>query len=486
MKKIELKQLFAIIFCFSMLPLNVACQTSDGELLTIPPQQEESHKEESPDESHKDDDDDVVVTPPVTVYPEMGDETWCGTIHADEYYGRVLSKLFFDLKCSAGGINNDAKAQMIFVEDDMNGIRCSIFGNESSPAHPEAGVVIESYYAKTIKSINYAKKARGGKPLTIFASKKLQGPTSFPDWVKGESGVDPDKYSQLLFDFVKFMSSKGIVIGVLGIDNEIEWSKSGLTPENYYKCAIRLKERLSEAGLPIPLLIGPERFRVHNGWMGTFFANKDYITTMDIYGMHYYPDQRDNCYEPLKKDLQIKGDLEFWATEPHWNIEAHTPDEYTDVLHYAEDTIGALWDQTDWGLDNLMWWQYSRSGDTRGNLMYHITVPIFGAQPIKVTDHDGWDIRESRLLQTRAFRRGNDIILYILNLCGNDTKNENYINYRFTMDGAKLKGLVATQRQWRDDALREGETRQVRIYDRESIYLNLPSRSITKIELTIE
>ncbi len=420
--------------------------------------------------------------------PTLDNEEWCGVIKADEYYGRKLTKHFYDLKYAAGAINSTTKAYTYFKLDNMNGIRCSIFGNDDAPAHPSSGVVEASYYEKMITSIKYAMIARGSEPLTIFASKKLNGTGTFPSWVKESDGltVNPENYSKMLLDFIEYMDSEGITIDVLGIDNEIEYSKSGLEPDTYHATVTRLKERLTDAGLPIPLFIAPERYKVNNTWMQTFFDNEEYHSSMDIYGMHYYPTQRDNFYDPLKVDLELKGEREFWATEPHWNIDSSISSPYTDVLHYAEDTIGAIWDQTDLGLDNIIWWAYSREGDTRGYLIYNITVPIFEAQPIMVEDHDGWDIRDSRLLHTRAFRRDNTIIFYALNLCANTAENENYTNYHFKVEGAKVAGTKASQRQWRDDAMVEGESSTINVYDGESIYLNLPSRSITMVELTLE
>ncbi len=452
---------------FALSPYLTSCSSSST-----------TEPEETPEEPQEE-----TLTPPT-----IDNEKWCGVIKADEYYGRVLSKIFYDLKYAATGVSSSSSAYTYFVLDKMNGIRCSIFGNSDVPAHPSSGVVVSSYYDNTVTAIKYAMIARGDEPLTIFASKKLYSQNTFPDWVKDSDGkVDPENYSKMLLDYVKYMDSEGITIGVIGIDNEPEWNEGGIEPDIYHATVTRLKERLADAGLPIPLFIAPELYRVDNTRMQTLCNNEEYASSMDIYGMHYYPTQRVNYYEPLKVDIELKGDREFWATEPHWNLDSDIKDPYTDVLHYAEDTIGAIWDQTDLGLDNLMWWQYGRfRGDTRGYLIYNITVPIFEAQPIMVEDHDGWDIRDSGLLHTRAFRRDKTIVFYALNLCANTSENENYTNYHFKVDGVKVAGSSATQRQWRDDALLEGEESTINVYDNESIYLNLPSRSITMVEITLE
>ena len=110
-------------------------------------------------------------------------------ISPEKYYGRQIKDFFYDLKLNASAINTAAKANEFFVEDGMNGVRVSIYGDATRPAHPEPGKIDESYYTKMIASINRAKTARGDKGLIIGASKKLDGKNSFPDWVKDKNGV---------------------------------------------------------------------------------------------------------------------------------------------------------------------------------------------------------------------------------------------------------------------------------------------------------
>lgn len=55
---------------------------------------------------------------------------------------------------------------------------------------------------KMIASINRAKTARGDKALTIFSSKKLDKKNLFPAWVKDKNGVIPEKYGQMLVDYI--------------------------------------------------------------------------------------------------------------------------------------------------------------------------------------------------------------------------------------------------------------------------------------------
>ncbi len=433
-----------------------------------------------------------------------GNGPFRAVISANDYYGRVLSKHFYDLKLSPTGIDSRNRAKELINDSKISGLRIPLYGNITAKAHPKAGKVVGSYYAKTIISV---KNALAIDPnITIFASKKLQNMDgsfgSFPDWVKvdpkdNKSAVDPKKYAVMLFDFVTYMSKQGIVIDVLGIDNEREYSKSKMLAPQYAETVILLKEKLAKAGLKIPLFIGPESFRVpnkgkfhkHNNWMAEITSTPEYSSTIDIYGVHYYENIRNKHYEFLKTDLELKGDREFWATEPHWNRH-YDSKVYTDHMHYGEDAIGAIWDMTDLGLDNIIWWSYSTSDNLRGEIMQASTVPIIGAQPIMMVDHDGFDIHTSRLLQSRAFRKGDTIIFYVMNICSKVERNYSYKDYEFKINGAKIKG-AASVCQWRDNTEEGSKGRNkgeksVVTPRNNSIYLDLPSRSITMVTLTVE
>ncbi len=432
-----------------------------------------------------------------------GNDSWRAVIWANDYYGRVLSRHFYDLKLSPSALSSRSRAKEIITDGCMSGLRIPIYGTITAPSHPKQGKVKGNYYAATVASV---KNALAVNPdLVIFASKKLQNMDgsfgSFPDWVKmdpkdNKSAVDPKKYVHMLFDYISYMKKQGIEIDVLGIDNEREYSKSKMLAPQYAETVILLKEMLTEAGFKIPLFIGPEAFRVpnkgkfhrNNNWMAEITSNDEYASTLDIYGIHYYENVRDKHYNFLKTDLELKGDRECWATEPHWNRH-YDSKVYTDHMHYGEDAVGAIWDMTDLGLDNIIWWSYTPANTLRGQVMRASTIPIIGAQPIRMVDHDGFEIREPRLLQSRAFRRGDTIIFYVLNICGKLDRNTSYTNYEFLVAGATITG-PATVQQWRDNTERKdgtnlGELTIVRPQNN-AIYLNLPSRSVTMVTITVK
>lgn len=492
--------------------------------------------------------------------PEQVNKAWSATIYSEDYYGTVLKSLFYDLKLSAGALNSFATAKTIFHTDNMNGVRVAIYGNDDIPAHPMPGVVVASYYDKCITSVKNAMAVRGNRDFTVFASKKLKGVGTFPDWVKDSKGqIVPDQYAILLFDYINFMYEQGIEIDVLGIDNEMEFNKGNITPDRHYLTVNILWNLLDEAGLKRPKIIGPDRYNVgapsSQNWLkemlqtkgtktgaaysyaGKFinaFTDYDYANdckfettygeTLHYYGLHYYPGDITDRYDSLLTEVgslespifsnnangydtrkglndyalpdETHTRREFWATEPHWNSEGK---EGVDdgVLNYMGYTIGALWDMTDLGLDNLMWWGYNRGGNTRGNIMYAITVPIYGAQPVHITDHDGEALRKTGagaspchqgLLHTRAFRNGNKLYVYMMNTStiANKNKYTEYKDYKFTLaPGMKIINKTAPRKQWREDAMVEGETINVPIYNSNTFYVDIPYRSFTMVTLDI-
>ena len=147
-----------------------------------------------------------------------------------------------------------------------------------------------------------------------------------------------------------------------------------------------LKEQSIKQNFKMPLIVGPERYEpmgdVENCWWKKFL-DSGWGERIDIYGTHYYPEHR--YYDKLRFELSLIGERPFWATEPHWGSETAQPD----ILNHAETAICTLWDQTDLGMDGFMWWDYKRAGNLRGCLMRAVSVPLRGARPVEMTDHDG-------------------------------------------------------------------------------------------------
>ena len=427
-----------------------------------------------------------VYTVAINILPEPEPEP-DAIIHPEQYYGRVIKDFFLDLKLNLGGVGSDKVANEYFVLDGMNGVRIPVLGSSDRPTHPSAGVVDDSegYYAKLVNSINRAKKACGNNEFIIFASKKLNGKESFPDWVKDSNGVIPEQYAIMLADFISYMKEKGIIIDVLGIDNEENFNEGNITPKKHIQIIDKLRVLATEKGFKMPLIIGPERYQpmgdVTNCWMKLFLA-ENRGDCLDIYGMHYYPKHRE-IFDKLEFELSLIGDRPFWATEPHWDAK----EGESDMLDYAETAICTLWDQTDLGMDGFMWWSYKRAGDLRGNLMRAVSVPIKDARPIIIDDHDGRDTREKYKLQTRAFRKGNIISVYVINMCSQDNiaTATVYQDYVFGLKTGMIDGEVEYM-QWTDNTPVEGERGNAQKIDDSNFSLTLPVRSITYFQFTIK
>ena len=58
--------------------------------------------------------------------------------------GKLIDAFFFDLKGWPDRTNTIEKATAYFVNDGMNGLRISIYGDIQRPAHPGPGVVVAS------------------------------------------------------------------------------------------------------------------------------------------------------------------------------------------------------------------------------------------------------------------------------------------------------------------------------------------------------
>ena len=183
--------------------------------------------------------------------------------------------------------------------------------------------------------------------------------------------------------------------------------------------------------------------------------------------------------------MNLAGEREFWATEPHWDNDDAAK---ADPMYAANQAMCAFWDQTDLGLDAFMWWSYSwQGGDLRGHLMRAISLPMIGAQPIAVKDHDGEGTMDLTKFQTRAFLRGKEVNLYVINVTplADATGATAYPGYRFGLDCGVIDGEVSYT-QWTEEGPVEGVSARAEVLNETVFELSVPKRSITHIRFNIE
>lgn len=392
----------------------------------------------------------------------------------------TIDYVFFDLKSPSATNLTDSKANQIFIEDRFNGVRTSIYGTEDhpsddkkkgKPAHPKAGTVISSYYAPEIAAI---KKGLARNPnLIVFASKKLNGPSSFPGWVLDSNDkVIPEQYAILLADYIKFMKSQGIPTHYLGLDNEKFFNKAGINPERFHQTVTELKRLATEQSFTMPILIGYEDYYPGIGNWVKNLAGGGWLDSMDLYGTHYYPEDRTlQDITAMESDISYLGHKERWHTELHWGGEQS--------IEKVEDGFASLLDMTDRGFNGLMWWAYSRT-NLRGTLMQELTTNLLGYQPIMVLDHDGVDIiKPNGKLYTRAFKKGNKVILWVLN----GVAGKAYSSYPFQLATAKIAGDIRV-RQWTETES-NGVLSTLSPATPEQFRFNIPERSVTSFSFNI-
>lgn len=405
-----------------------------------------------------------------SLYAQTGGDA---IIYTDKYLGNKIEHFYYDVKNSADKVHSTSVANELFDMDKMNGIRVPIFGDQSHPFHPAAGQVVESGYESILKSIQFARQARGEKDFYVFASKKLDGQNSFPAWTKDANGVIPTEYIKLLTDYLLFMKDKGVEIDYLGIQNEEEYNEGNITPLKHKIIIDSLRVITARHGLKMPLIIGWEGYGPNKmNWMKTMSQN-GWLDRMDIYGVHYYPQFRP--WNGLISDLNYAGDMPFWATEPHWDNKADVDD-----WKEAEEGICTFWDQADAGMSGFMWWAYKRSGSLRGHLMREFSVPLKDATMIDMDDIDGRSTKIYGRLQTRAFRNDNTITVYAVN----NNASKSYTNYGFKLNSGDIIGQV-NYRQWVKGGTINGVAGAISPTTTKRFELSLPALSITSFTFSL-
>jgi O-glycosyl hydrolase len=353
-------------------------------------------------------------------------------------------------------------AKNIFGTDDFTCLRIPIWGDVKHPAHPTPGKIIDDFYEPVL---NAMKRARAVKPdVLFFASKRLEGKQSWPDWTKDANGVMVEKYTAMLTDYLSFMHKKGFKMDLLGIDNEGEYNDGNITPEKHKAIIAAVKAFCATNGIPMPQIIGPETYGPKKDWFAGLFriGGRD---SLDIGGTHYYPQWRKAAkYAAWAK---AAGGIPLWHTELHWD----KLDAPKDLLDEAESAIATLFDCTDHGTTGFVWWAYTRKG-VKGEIQSALSSSLVHAQPLTVDD--GNPMMKYGSLFARAFKKKNSITLWAVNNSANAIKPEIKIN------GAVASGNIAF-RQW----TRTGSSTDTSAPTATGVSIAIPARTVTMITIPL-
>ena len=422
------------------------------------------------------------------------------TIAPLETFGTKIQYHILDLNGDANKAKDESIASVAFGDKGMNGIRFPLYCGDYYGGHPEPGVVIGSVYDKPMESLENAKKYySGSEPFMIFLGIKCMTSDKneyYPDWVSQEDDyIIPGMYAQMILDFIVFMDSRGHEVNAVAIDKE----SVRMDVEDFKESVDSIRAMTARLGYTVPKIVAPELLDPQGdksgGWMNELY-DKGYQDRFDVFGNHYY--QRDHTVAGFAK-LKYEFDLAqsdkvrpAWATEPHWNGDGE--------LFGAESALGCMFDHTDLGLDAFMWWGYPilGSGSAKSCVMRAFSDAIHRSIPIRMLDHDGEETLTQGKLHTRAYLRGDEVNVFLLNIVNPNAEGVVPVSYEDyaigILDGYQIDGKV-TFRQWREDTdndtydeeteTDEGELFKITPVEENQFLVDLPSGSVTQLTFTI-
>ncbi|MFB9056117.1 hypothetical protein ACFFU9_05110 [Mariniflexile ostreae] len=420
------------------------------------------------------------------------------TIAPLERFGRVTKYHLLDINHNPGTLSNIDRANLVFGQAGMNGLRIPIYCGDYYGGHPEEGVVVESVYATALKSIENAKLAyNGSEPFMIFAGLKVMTSNKaeyYPDWVTTEidNVANPIKYAQLVVDYIKFMHEKGHTINAFAFDKEA----ARMDVEDFKIAVDTLRARTARLGYVVPKIVAPELYKPlgQNGPMDDLYdANGE--SHFDVFGNHYYQGHHNvNNFPDLKYEYDLaQSDTyrEAWATEAHWDgLSCSSAYENATDLWTGETALGCMFDWTDLGLDLLSWWDYPISG---GNSPRHYIIrayseALINSQPIRMLDHDGEETLTRWKLHSRAYIKGNEVNVFFINVvnpCVTDFTPISYEEYPIgILDGFKIDGNISVT-QWDNNDEPEGNYISILPNEDNQFLLDIPHGSITHVSFNI-
>ncbi|MEM6798406.1 MAG: dockerin type I domain-containing protein [Planctomycetota bacterium] len=317
------------------------------------------------------------------------------TIDVGTPVGPTVQRWGWDTKGGSSRFNTEAKATVAYSDTGANLLRVPI----EPTFHNEDGTINLSQYASDITAI---KNVLAVNPdVEIFASVKLLGANTFPDWL-GASTPDwpagtgtifsntsprpnPEIYSVLAANYIDMLRAEGIAVDYVGLNNETD---GALGVSRYIETARLLRTELDARGVPAEYksfqYVGPDAFGL--GTTENILANiasDNGLDTIDIIGSHFYPQHNSGSADQW-------GNLATDYGKPLWHTEVHMPignDDYDGIREQAlRDTLSVLFASNQQGVDSFVWWGYNSDANAVGQwVKAEVINTTLGATPVSTT-----------------------------------------------------------------------------------------------------
>ena len=178
-------------------------------------------------------------------------------IDPEQRTGAIVRYFGWDAKLHGNISNKLNSANWLFKDCPANILRIPIRPRASTPDGKVDFNVAETKHDNYGPLIDSIKMVQQVNPeIKIFASTKLFGKKTFPDWMTtNQRGKifsaevrcpDANKFAGLITDFIEQLAAEGIKVDFLGLNNEIG---GALTPEIYYYTAKRLVANLKKSSI---------------------------------------------------------------------------------------------------------------------------------------------------------------------------------------------------------------------------------------------
>lgn len=347
------------------------------------------------------------------------------TIDTGTPIGPQIARAGWDIKAWPLRLNSASEARRLYRDVPANFLRIPFFAT----AHNEDGSVNTSAYSDELNAIRAV--LNENPDVELYASLKLQGGNTYPDWVgqgtndwPAETGrifgntVDrpnPELFSTMVTDYLSFLKDEGIAIDHLGLNNETE---DALTAERYIATYDLLQPKLAAAGITGQYAdfeyVGPDSFGIPTAERFVVdLSDAGRLDTLDYAASHYYP-QHGSGSEGDWEDLSQKsGGLPLWHTEVHMPGNTAAVNEISQTVR---DSLSVLFASFRNGVDSFVWWESPNTIDTiREVVKADIISTTLGATPVLTTPmYDGKGDPDGEAL-FQAFVDGNEVRLWIVN-----------------------------------------------------------------------